>query len=198
LEALATAGATASLTGAGGCGMGGAGGGDRRRALWAVGALAQHGPNQLEGIVVGADAPALPAMTKAETVVADLWATGVATEGSLTELARAHLDSIGVTTAAALQAVADGQKVKVAGLVTHRQRPGTAGGVTFVSLEDETGLVNVICSVGVWARYRRAARSAAAMIVQGRVEAAEGVVNVVAERIESLRLAAVTRARDFS
>ncbi|MGH9108869.1 MAG: OB-fold nucleic acid binding domain-containing protein, partial [Acidimicrobiales bacterium] len=187
LEALATAGATAGLDG-----------GDRRRALWAVGALAQSGPAQLEGIVVGADAPPLPPMTVAEEVVADLWATGVTTGVSLTELAREELDGRGVTTAARLGEATDGQRVTVAGVVTHRQRPETAGGVTFVSLEDETGLVNVVCSVGAWARYRRVARSAAAMVVRGRVEAASGVVNVVAERIEPLELAAATRARDFS
>ncbi len=187
LEALATAGATASLDG-----------GDRRRALWAAGAVAQSGPGQLEGVVVGADAPPLPAMTEVEEVVADLWATGITTGTSLTDLARAHLDERGVTLAATLPGVADGERVTVAGVVTHRQRPETARGVTFVSLEDETGLVNVVCSIGVWARYRRVAQSAAAMVVRGRVEAAGGVVNVVAERIEALELVAATRARNFS
>lgn len=187
LEALATAGATASLDG-----------GNRRRALWAAGALAHSGSARLEGIVVGANAPPLPAMTETEEVVADLWATGITTETSLTELARAQLDERGVTTAAGLAGVADGDRVTVAGMVTHRQRPETARGVTFVSLEDETGLVNVVCAVGVWARYRRVAQSAAAMVVRGRVEAAGGVINVVAERIEALELAAATRARNFS
>ena len=85
----------------------------------------------------------------------------------------------------------------VAGVVTHRQRPETARGLTFVNLEDESGLVNVVCSPGVWARYRRVAQSAPAMVVRGRLESAGGVVNVVAERIERLELAAVTQARNF-
>jgi error-prone DNA polymerase len=187
LEAVATAGATASL-----------GRGDRREALWAAGALARSGPDQLEGIVVGATAPALPAMTETEEVVADLWATGVTTGTSLTELVRPALVDLGVTTAEGLVGIADGARVTVAGVVTHRQRPETARGVTFVSLEDETGLINVVCSIGVWARYRRTAQSATAMVVRGRAESADGVVNVVAERIESLELAVATRARNFA
>jgi error-prone DNA polymerase len=87
--------------------------------------------------------------------------------------------------------------VSVAGVVTHRQRPETARGITFVNLEDETGLVNVVCSVGVWARHRRVAQTQPALLVRGRVESAGGVVNVVAERIRPLVLAAATGSRDF-
>ena len=83
------------------------------------------------------------------------------------------------------------------GVVTHRQRPATAPGTTFLNLEDETGLVNVICSKGVWARYRRVARSASAMIIRGTLEKAEGTLNIVAERIEALSLAMATKSRDF-
>ena len=74
-------------------------------------------------------------------------------------------------------------------MVTHRQRPATAQGITFINLEDETGLINVICSKGCWARYRRVARGAPALLVRGRLEKDEGVVNVVAERIEPLPVA---------
>ncbi|HWE56858.1 MAG TPA: error-prone DNA polymerase [Acidimicrobiales bacterium] len=186
LEALATAGATASLDGR-----------NRRAALWAAGALASTGPDRLPGIVVGADAPPLPDMTVTEDVIADLWATGVTVDTSLTELARPDLDRRGVTVASKLTGLPDRSRVVVAGIVTHRQRPETAAGITFVSLEDETGLINVVCSIGVWKRFRKAAQSASAMIVTGRVETADKVVNVVAEKIESLDLAVTVRARDF-
>jgi error-prone DNA polymerase len=67
-----------------------------------------------------------------------------------------------------------------------------------VNLEDETGLVNVICSVGVWNRYRRVARDAAAMVVRGILErSSEGVVNLVADRIEALTTGQQTSSRDF-
>jgi error-prone DNA polymerase len=185
LEALATAGATASLDG-----------GDRRATLWAAGPLGQLGGG-LPGIVVGADAPPLPAMDRTEQTVADLWATGLSVDSSLTELVRDELERRGVVTAAQLRTVANGARVSVAGVVTHRQRPETARGITFVNLEDETGLVNVVCSVGVWARHRKVAQSATALVVRGTVESASGVVNVVAERIEPLVLAAPSPSRDF-
>ena len=65
--------------------------------------------------------------------------------------------------------------------MTHRQRPATAGGTTFVNLEDETGLVNVVVSKGCWARHRQVVQTAPALLVRGRLENAEGVVNVIAE-----------------
>lgn len=89
--------------------------------------------------------------------------------------------------------------VEVAGLVTHRQAPETAGGVVFLNLEDEDGLVNVICTAVVWRRFRRVARSAPAVRVRGVLERRHGVVNLLAQRIEVLALAlpGATRSRDF-
>ncbi|MBA2478961.1 MAG: hypothetical protein H0V38_10220, partial [Sporichthyaceae bacterium] len=72
-----------------------------------------------------------------------------------------------------------------------------AGGTTFLNLEDETGMVNVICSRGLWARYRRVARSAAALIIRGRLERVEGVVNVLAEKVELLPMGIAKKSRDF-
>ncbi len=169
----------------------------RRRAVWKVGALAGLGTERLPGVLQGVDPPRLPAMDETDEVVADLGATGVTTGASLTELIRFDLDALGVIPASQLDRERDGSRVKVAGIVTHRQRPETARGVTFVSLEDETGLVNVVCSVGVWKRYAGVARFADAMVVRGRLESAGGVCNVIAERIESLELATATRSRDF-
>ncbi|MGH9054917.1 MAG: OB-fold nucleic acid binding domain-containing protein [Acidimicrobiales bacterium] len=138
-------------------------------------------------------------MTRAEVLQADLWATGLSPDSYPTELARGKLAAAGVTTAAGLAEVPAGAKVRVAGIVTHRQRPATAQGVTFINLEDETGLVNVICSAGAWARYRRVARSSPGLVVDGRLERVETVVNVVVERIRPLILDAAggLRSRDF-
>jgi error-prone DNA polymerase len=82
-------------------------------------------------------------------------------------------------------------------VVTHRQRPHTAGGVTFLNLEDETGLVNVVGSKGCWVRYRDVAASSSALLVRGRVEASEGVVNVVAEHLAPLGVGPPARSGDF-
>jgi len=89
----------------------------------------------------------------------------------------------------------------VAGLVTHRQRPPTARGVVFISLEDETGMVNVICPPQVWARHRRIATAAPALLIHGRLERTGGAVNLVATALRPLRLLSVTGvgvpSRDF-
>jgi error-prone DNA polymerase len=111
---------------------------------------------------------------------------------------RAELDRLGVVTAAGLRQVEPGSRVFVGGVVTHRQRPATAAGTTFISLEDETGLVNVVCSRGCWARYRQVARSSPALLIRGRVETAEGVVNVIAESVSPLPVDTTALvARDF-
>ncbi len=185
LEALGTAGAFGCFALA------------RREALWAAGAVAQSRPDRLAGVVTGADAPRLPGMSPAEESTADLWATGVSPEGHPTRFVRGHLTELGVVCAADLATLPIDGRVMVGGVVTHRQRPATADGTLFVNLEDETGLVNVVVSKGCWARYRRVVRSAPALLVRGRLERAEGVVNVVAERIEALPLSAPTRSRDF-
>ena len=190
LEALATSGAFDCF------GM------SRREAIWAAGAVAQmgtdrHGAQRLPGIVTGVTAPALPAMAGDEQARADLWSTGVSPEGHPTRFIREHLAARGVVTATGLAAVEPGTRVLVGGVVTHRQRPATAGGTLFVNLEDETGLINVVVSKGCWAAHRKVARSAPAMLVRGRLERSEGVTNVIADRLEWLPLSAPTKSRDF-
>ena len=169
----------------------------RRPALWAAGAVAQAAPDRLDGVVTGAEAPPLPGMSPVELSAADMWATGLSPDSHPTQFVRDVLDRLGAVTAAGLRDVGDGERVLVGGVVTHRQRPATAQGTTFLNLEDETGLVNVVCSRGLWTRYRRVARSAAALLVRGRLERADGVVNVVADRLDRLPLSVATRSRDF-
>ena len=94
--------------------------------------------------------------------------------------------------------LANGSRVLVGGVVTHRQRPATAQGTVFISLEDETELLNVICARGVWERYRRVARMNPALLIQGTLELMDGAINLLAIRIEALVLATGTaKARDF-
>jgi error-prone DNA polymerase len=186
LEALATAGAFTECFGL-----------DRRMALWTVGATAQSRPGRLAGIVTGDEAPRLPGMTPVEEAVADLWATGVSPDGHPTQFVRKELAELGVLTSDELWDPEPGTMVHVAGVVTHRQRPQTAQGVTFLNLEDETGLINVVVSKGCWARFRKVAREAPAMVIRGRLERSEGVVNIVAERLDPLPMPGRTTSRDF-
>jgi error-prone DNA polymerase len=177
----------------------------RREALWAAGAAAEARPDRLPGTVVGTNAPLLPDMNEIEEMSADLQTLGLSPGASPMSFVRARLADRGVIPNAELVRVPDGTKVFVAGVVTHRQRPATAGGTTFLNLEDETGLVNVICSPGCWTRYRKAARSAVVLLVRGRLERGEGAdpeapssSNVVAEYLEEIDLAmTVGPSRDF-
>ena len=190
-EALATAGALGSVGAESGRGLG------RRQALWAAGAAAGERANRLPGTGAVTDAPMLPGMSELEAAAADVWATGVSPGSYPTEFLRAHWDSLGVVPANRLLSVADGSKVLVGGAVTHRQRPATASGVTFINVEDETGMVNVVCSVGLWHRYRRIAQGAPALLIRGRVQNAEGVVSVVAEHLQRVDLRMSSKSRDF-
>jgi error-prone DNA polymerase len=200
LESLATAGAVGGLGAR--RGLGGTG---RREALWAAGAAAESRADRLPGVVTGTDAPSLPVMNEAEEMAADLQTLGLSPHSSPMTLARPELERLGAVPISSLMAAGDGERVTIAGIVTHRQRPATAGGVTFLNVEDETGLVNVICSAGLWVRYRRAARSAVVMLVRGRLERAAGAhpdapsaANLVAEYLEEVDFTlAVTPSRDF-
>lgn len=197
VEALATAGAFEQCFGQ-----------SRRAALWAAGAVGASRPRvrgdgtvveTLPGVVTGVDAPQLPGMTELETVGADLWATGISIGKHPTEFVREELTRQGVVCAADLRVLPDRSVVEVAGVVTHRQQPATAKGTVFLNLEDETGLVNVICTKGVWSRFRIVARSSPALRVRGVLERHQGVINLVAGRITRLpiSLAEGLRSRDF-
>jgi len=169
----------------------------RREALWAAGAAAAERPDRLPGTGVGTTAPTLPGMSEVELAVADVWATGVSPDSYPTQFLRPQLAALGVVPAGELLSARDGSRVLVGGAVTHRQRPATAGGVTFLNLEDETGMVNVVCSQGLWARYRRVVRSAPALLVRGVVQNAEGAVTVVADHVQRMDLRVASTSRDF-
>jgi error-prone DNA polymerase len=136
--------------------------------------------------------------TPVEELMSDLWATGISPDSHPVEHLRPALAERGIIPAAGLAVTESGRRIEIGGVVTHRQRPATASGITFMNIEDETGLINVICSVGVWNRYRRIVREAPALIVRGILErSTEGVINLLADRFEVLSMAPRTRSRDF-
>jgi error-prone DNA polymerase len=186
LEALAAAGAFESL------GM------TRRQSLWAAGPASQERTGFLPDSAVVVQPPLLPVLSEAEQLVYDLWSTGISPGDHPLRHLREGLSERGVLSIADLGQAEPGRRIEAAGVVTHRQRPGTASGLTFLNIEDETGMLNVIASVGVWGRYRRVAREAPAMVIRGTLERSpEGVINLVADRFESLKMTAKTRSRDF-
>ena len=190
LEALATAGAFGCF------------GLSRRAALWAAGAAASVREGQLAGTTAGLTAPPLPDMTPAEETLADVWATGTYSTHPVAhvraELAARQVLTVSAARSPEMDAAAD-SVVAVAGLVTHRQAPPTARGVVFLSLEDETGMLNVICPPHVWARHRPVATTAPALVIYGRIERTGGAVNLVATALRPLRVAVAAgfASRDF-
>jgi error-prone DNA polymerase len=183
LEALATADAFAAF------------GLTRREALWAAGAAAQERADRLP---VGVPpAPTLPGMEAVEELVADVWATGLSPETHPVAFLRAELATAGAVPISRLGRLEHGRRVWVGGIVTHRQRPATAGGITFMNLEDETGMLNVTCSPGLWQRYRKVARISSALLVRGRLEKQEGVINLTADRLDAVTPPVRSPSRDF-
>lgn len=188
LEALSACGALESM------------GGSRRTDLWAAGALSHEHAHparagsspspwyqpSLPGTAVGMHAPSLGQMLPAEVVREDLALTGTSVHGHPMAFVRALLAEDGVLPVGVLSGVEDGRRVRVAGVVTHRQHPHTAAGTVFLNLEDETGLLNVICSPGMWRRYQTVGRRSGALLVRGRLERADGVTAVLAEHLEEL------------
>ncbi|HVX47573.1 MAG TPA: error-prone DNA polymerase, partial [Mycobacteriales bacterium] len=185
LEALATAGAFAGF------------GYNRREALWSVGALARTDAGQLPGTTPGITPPPLPEMSPIEQTFADMWAGNSTPDSHPIEHVRAELEADGVVPLQQLESLPDRHLVRIAGIVTHRQRPPTAGGVCFLNLEDETGMANVICPPPVWERQKRTALGHAALIVVGTLEHSDGAINVLAGRIHPLRAATMDRSRNF-
>jgi error-prone DNA polymerase len=185
LEALATADAFACF------------GLDRRRALWAAGAAAGERPGRLPGTSGGIAAPVLPGMNEIDRLVADVWATGLSPQAHPAQFVRGHLTTIGALPIEALGRTAAGRRVHVGGIVTHRQRPATAGGIVFLNLEDETGLLNVVCSAGLWLRSRRIVRAGPALLVRGVLERSDGVTNLVADRLSPLTVPVASSSRDW-
>jgi error-prone DNA polymerase len=186
LEALAAAGACAALSG------------NRHRAFWAVAgtelALPLAPPAREEAV------PMLTVPTEGENLVADYRHLGLTLGRHPLALLRAPFERQGVLQARQLASVADGAQVAVAGLVTTRQRPSTASGVTFVTLEDDTGNINLIVWKNIGAAHRRALFESRLMQVQGRLQREGLVTHVVVEHIHDRsrwlgRL--LTRSRDF-
>ncbi|MFN2300873.1 MAG: OB-fold nucleic acid binding domain-containing protein, partial [Gammaproteobacteria bacterium] len=173
--------------------------GNRHRAAWAV-----AGVEPAAGLVPPADdGPALPLLRaphEGEDIVADYARTGFSLRRHPLALLRGQLDRLRASTAVDIAAYAHGSTVTVAGLVINRQRPGSAKGVTFMTLEDETGYVNLIVWPQVAERYNAAVTGARLLSVRGTLQREGEVIHVVARRLDdhSALVGALTvKSRDF-
>ncbi len=159
----------------------------RRGLLWELGTLARpistrHG-QQLPLPIQSALSPPLPEEGRFERVVSDYETTGLSTGWHMVALIRPSLPP-GTRTAAELHDTPDGTTVSVAGLVVARQRPGTAHGIVFLLLEDETGMINVIVRPAVYEQHRTLMRAEPLLVAHGRLERKGRNMNVLATRIE--------------
>jgi error-prone DNA polymerase len=162
---------------------------DRREALWEVPALS----DKPIGLFAGQPSESalesqirLPFMTQAEHVVQDYAATGLSLKAHPVSFVREKLNMLHVIPTADLSKLKDGDPVKVAGLVTVRQRPGTAKGVLFITIEDETGFSNLVVWENVFEKHRKEILQARLFMAEGKVQIEGEVIHVVVKRCFNL------------
>ncbi|NND96784.1 MAG: error-prone DNA polymerase [Pirellulaceae bacterium] len=177
--------------------------GDRRAAVWQ--SLAQEqAPGAMPLLADVDDEEAIPdelmPMSPLEEVYADYNTTGLSLKAHPISFVRRELESKRCVTAKQLPDLRDGRHVRVAGLVLLRQRPGTAKGIMFVTLEDETGSINLVLFAAVWKRFFKIVRTSNAWLVDGKLENRQGVIHVIVGRVTDLahEVDGLTlRSRDF-
>ncbi len=173
--------------------------GDRHKARWAVAGAERPMPlfRSLERYEA---APLLKRPTEGQNVVADYQSTGLTLERHPMCLLRRHLDRYDYVTAGQLPGMKDGQRINVAGLVITKQRPGTASGVTFVTLEDESGQINLIVWKQIAEEFRSALLNARLLGIAGELQIEGKVIHIIARQLfdhtEMLGGLSV-RSRDF-
>jgi error-prone DNA polymerase len=178
---------------------------DRRRAVWEAMRCLDRPESQplLQGLQDESDSDEeddllLPEMTRQEEVIADYRTSGLSLRSHPLHFERDELAERGVITAADAGVSPEGRRIQVAGIVLTKQRPGTAGGMIFLTIEDETGAANIVVRPDVWQAADHAVRRAAVLIVHGRIQRRGQVVHILATSLEPLTLATLPRmSRDF-
>jgi error-prone DNA polymerase len=158
----------------------------RRDALWRAEAAVRPTGALLEDLPPAADESPLAAMTLPERLNADFRGTGLTVGRHPMALRRTELDGMGVTPAGRLKNMADGRYVRIAGCVICRQRPGTAKGFVFLSIEDETGIANVIVIPGLFEEFKLELITAPYLLVEGVLQNQQGVASVKLRRAQEL------------
>ncbi len=171
----------------------------RREALWHMRSLGAGVPDLFKDLDATERAPSLPPLTAVEATSADYRTKQLTLGDHPIALIRAEIADENLVTAEELTVAETGSVVRMAGLVINRQRPQTAKGVVFMTLEDETGTANIIVHPQVFRAYRAVAAGSNRLIVEGTIERNSGVVHVLARTFRSLMQGAdlTTQSRDF-
>jgi error-prone DNA polymerase len=166
----------------------------RRDAMWALRGLDEREARGELGRGMDVEEPraAFAALTPREETAFDFWGTGLTTGPQPIAHFRRELDARGAIAADRLAAMPNHLVCKVGGLVITRQRPGTAKGFVFLTLEDETGLVNVIVNPAVYERNRRVIRASASLVIEGTLQKDQGCIDLLAKRFWPLETADTT------
>ncbi len=151
----------------------------RREAVWQVLSLLRQSPDELQVETQETGLTLLPSMTIGDTLVSDFKSMGLSPGPHPIQLIRDKLLKQGVVKSEDLKLCPSGRPVKVAGLVVIRQRPVTAKGFLFITLEDETGFSNIVVKPQMTSRYRKEVTHSKALIVHGVLEKKDGVINVI-------------------
>jgi error-prone DNA polymerase len=158
----------------------------KRQLLWELGILVHQAHDMLELDFPIYPIP-LPAMSLMEEIAADYMVQGMSARHHPMEVFRTSISKDGVLKSSEIASLPSDAKVRVAGCVVCRQRPITAKGVVFVTIEDEEGMVNVILWPQIYAKYRRIARMEPLIVVEGILQKRDGIINVVAEHLLPLK-----------
>ncbi len=170
----------------------------RRDALWNAGAAANPSGPLLEEILEHDNKSPLKIMSAEERLVADFRGTGMTVGPHPMAYHRARMNKMGVHRASDLGQISSGRRVKTAGCVIARQRPGTAKGFLFLSLEDETGVANAIVTPDLFQQNRLLLTTEQFLVVEGTLQNQDGVISIKAVRVSSLSITqAQTRSHDF-
>ena len=162
---------------------------DRRAALWAIRGLSDTSLPLFDTVPAEPDpepAVTLPSMTAGRQVVEDYRATGLSLRRHPVSFLRGDLETRRIVRCADLAAIRDGRRLEVAGLILVRQRPGSARGVLFVTIEDETGHANLILWPSVFEKHRRLVLSASMIACRGKLQKEKEVIHVIAEHLTDL------------
>jgi error-prone DNA polymerase len=161
---------------------------DRRAALWRALSQEKRAATRplLEGLEAEDPPATLPPLSAQEQVWADYQTSGLSLKAHPISFCRETLEELKIVPSARLAELPNHRSVSVAGLVLMRQRPSTARGITFVTLEDETGTANLVVHPGIWERYYQAARTAAALVAHGWLQREKEVIHVVVSKLEDL------------
>jgi len=162
---------------------------DRRQAFWEVSALADRPIGLFAGMAsesAGETGISLPGMELSEHVVQDYATMSLSLKAHPVQFIRERLRNLGAISSAELMSRRNGEFVKVAGLVLVRQRPGTASGVCFITLEDETGQFNLIVWASLFEQYRKEILGGKVLLAEGHLQIEKEVVHVIVQRCHNM------------